>query len=31
MRNHLTMLACEMNGEPLSYGHGAPLRLPGLR
>jgi methionine sulfoxide reductase catalytic subunit len=27
MRNHLTMLAYEMNGEPLSYGHGAPLRL----
>jgi DMSO/TMAO reductase YedYZ molybdopterin-dependent catalytic subunit/thiosulfate reductase cytochrome b subunit len=23
----LTMLADEMNGEPLSYGHGAPLRL----
>ena len=27
MRYHLTMLAYEMNGEPLSYGHGAPLRL----
>ena len=27
MRNHLTMLAYEMNGEPLSYGHGAPVRL----
>lgn len=26
MRNHLTMLAYDMNGEPLSYGHGAPLR-----
>ena len=24
---HLTMLAYDMNGEPLSYGHGAPLRL----
>jgi DMSO/TMAO reductase YedYZ molybdopterin-dependent catalytic subunit len=23
----LTMLAYEMNGQPLSYGHGAPLRL----
>jgi DMSO/TMAO reductase YedYZ molybdopterin-dependent catalytic subunit len=23
----LTMLAYEMNGDPLSYGHGAPLRL----
>ncbi|MEO7588699.1 MAG: molybdopterin-dependent oxidoreductase [Arachnia sp.] len=23
----LTMLAYEMNGEPLSFGHGAPLRL----
>ncbi len=23
----LTMLAYDMNGEPLSYGHGAPLRL----
>ena len=21
------MLACHMNGEPLSYGHGAPPRL----
>ena len=27
MRNHLTMLAYEMNDAPLSYGHGAPLRL----
>ena len=27
MRYHLTMLAYDMNGEPLSYGHGAPLRL----
>jgi DMSO/TMAO reductase YedYZ molybdopterin-dependent catalytic subunit len=27
MRYHLTMLAYEMNGEPLSSGHGAPLRL----
>jgi DMSO/TMAO reductase YedYZ molybdopterin-dependent catalytic subunit len=27
MRHHLTMLAYDMNGEPLSYGHGAPLRL----
>jgi sulfoxide reductase catalytic subunit YedY len=27
MRNRLTMLAYDMNGEPLSYGHGAPLRL----
>ncbi|HEY7261513.1 MAG TPA: molybdopterin-dependent oxidoreductase [Trebonia sp.] len=27
MRSHLTMLAYEMNGAPLSYGHGAPLRL----
>ncbi len=27
MRYRLTMLAYEMNGEPLSYGHGAPLRL----
>jgi sulfoxide reductase catalytic subunit YedY len=27
MRNPLTMLAYDMNGEPLSYGHGAPLRL----
>ncbi len=24
---HLTMLAYDMNGEPLPYGHGAPLRL----
>jgi hypothetical protein len=23
----LAMLACDMNGRPLSYGHGAPLRL----
>ena len=27
MRYHLTMLAYDMNGAPLSYGHGAPLRL----
>ncbi|WP_369827754.1 molybdopterin-dependent oxidoreductase [Mycobacterium sp. 852002-10029_SCH5224772] len=27
MSHHLTMLAYDMNGEPLSYGHGAPLRL----
>ena len=27
MRYQLTMLAYEMNGKPLSYGHGAPLRL----
>jgi thiosulfate reductase cytochrome b subunit len=27
MRYELTMLAYDMNGEPLSYGHGAPLRL----
>ncbi|HWD07798.1 MAG TPA: molybdopterin-dependent oxidoreductase, partial [Actinomycetota bacterium] len=27
MRYHLTMLAYDMNGEALSYGHGAPLRL----
>jgi len=27
MRYHLTMLAYDMNGERLSYGHGAPLRL----
>ena len=27
MSYHLTMLAYEMNGEPLSFGHGAPLRL----
>ncbi|HEU5003948.1 MAG TPA: molybdopterin-dependent oxidoreductase [Actinomycetota bacterium] len=27
MRYRLTMLAYEMNGQPLSYGHGAPLRL----
>ena len=27
MGYHLTMLAYDMNGEPLSYGHGAPLRL----
>ncbi|MCV7244759.1 molybdopterin-dependent oxidoreductase [Mycobacterium mantenii] len=25
--HHLTMLAYDMNGEPVSYGHGAPLRL----
>ena len=27
MRNPLTMLAYDMNGERLPYGHGAPLRL----
>jgi sulfoxide reductase catalytic subunit YedY len=27
MRYHLTMLAYDMNDHPLSYGHGAPLRL----
>jgi DMSO/TMAO reductase YedYZ molybdopterin-dependent catalytic subunit/thiosulfate reductase cytochrome b subunit len=27
MRNHLTILAYEMNGEPLNELHGAPLRL----
>jgi sulfoxide reductase catalytic subunit YedY len=27
MRYELTMLAYDMNGKPLSYGHGAPLRL----
>jgi methionine sulfoxide reductase catalytic subunit len=27
MSNHLTMLAYDMNDQPLSYGHGAPLRL----
>jgi DMSO/TMAO reductase YedYZ molybdopterin-dependent catalytic subunit/thiosulfate reductase cytochrome b subunit len=27
MGNHLTMLAYDMNDEPLSFGHGAPLRL----
>lgn len=27
MGYQLTMLAYDMNGEPLSYGHGAPLRL----
>jgi hypothetical protein len=27
LRAPLTMLAYDMNGEPLSYGHGAPLRL----
>ncbi|HZQ78154.1 MAG TPA: molybdopterin-dependent oxidoreductase [Acidimicrobiia bacterium] len=27
MRYHLTMLAYDMNGAPLTYGHGAPLRL----
>jgi thiosulfate reductase cytochrome b subunit len=27
MRYHLTMLAYDMNGQPLTYGHGAPLRL----
>lgn len=27
MRYELTMLACDMNGKPLTFGHGAPLRL----
>jgi DMSO/TMAO reductase YedYZ molybdopterin-dependent catalytic subunit/thiosulfate reductase cytochrome b subunit len=27
MRHHLTMLAYDMNDEPLTFGHGAPLRL----
>ena len=27
MTNALTMLAYDMNGAPLTYGHGAPLRL----
>ncbi len=27
MGYHLTMLAYDMNGAPLSFGHGAPLRL----
>jgi DMSO/TMAO reductase YedYZ molybdopterin-dependent catalytic subunit/thiosulfate reductase cytochrome b subunit len=27
MSYHLTMLAYDMNGQPLTYGHGAPLRL----
>jgi len=27
MRGALAMLAFDMNGEPLSFGHGAPLRL----
>jgi sulfoxide reductase catalytic subunit YedY len=27
MGHHLTMLAYDMTGEPLSFGHGAPLRL----
>jgi len=27
MRYPLTMLAYDMNGETLSFGHGAPLRL----
>jgi methionine sulfoxide reductase catalytic subunit len=27
MRHRLTLLAYEMNGEPLSFLHGAPLRL----
>jgi DMSO/TMAO reductase YedYZ molybdopterin-dependent catalytic subunit/thiosulfate reductase cytochrome b subunit len=27
MGYHLTMLAYDMNGDPLSFGHGAPLRL----
>jgi methionine sulfoxide reductase catalytic subunit len=27
MSCHLTMLASDMNGEPLLFGHGAPLRV----
>ena len=27
MTHHLTMLAYDMNDHPLSFGHGAPLRL----
>ena len=27
MRHHLTMLAYDMNDQPLTFGHGAPLRL----
>jgi len=27
MRHQLTMLAYDMNGEPLTFSHGAPLRL----
>jgi sulfoxide reductase catalytic subunit YedY len=27
MGHHLTMLAYDMNDEPLTFGHGAPLRL----
>ncbi|MGI8661926.1 MAG: molybdopterin-dependent oxidoreductase [Acidimicrobiales bacterium] len=27
MTHHLTMLAYDMNDEPLTFGHGAPLRL----
>jgi DMSO/TMAO reductase YedYZ molybdopterin-dependent catalytic subunit len=27
MTHHLTMLAYDMNDAPLSFGHGAPLRL----
>ncbi len=27
MRHHLTMLAYDMNDKPLTFGHGAPLRL----
>jgi len=27
MKHHLTMLAFDMNDEPLSFGHGAPLRM----
>ena len=27
MSHHLTMLAYDMNDQPLSFGHGAPLRL----
>ena len=27
MSHHLTMLAYDMNDQPLPFGHGAPLRL----
>ena len=27
MGNHLTVLAYDMDDQPLSFGHGAPLRL----
>ncbi len=31
MSHHLTMLAYDMNDQPLSFGHGAPLRLRNRR